>query len=160
MRPVYPATPLEVKAPEGRDIPEEGRESLRLSGKLVGTQSDGAGLGWARSRAGPAPSAPSPHTLAVLYNVGCGEARSMVSGWVLPRPTPTGVSGHKARELPMSRDPGRPPRGHRHREPSPTPPPKTPTLQLQPVRNQPGSEALLPHPTRGLRKSPSTSCPF
>lgn len=114
--------PTPGQSPRGPGYTEEGRESPRLSGKLVGTQSDGAGLGWAGSRAGPAPSPPSPCPLAVLCSVGCGGARSVVSGWALPRPPHTGVSGHTARELPMSRDPGRAPRGHRHREPYPTPP--------------------------------------
>lgn len=47
VRPVYPDTPLQVKAPEGQDTPEEERGSPRLRGELVGTQADGAGLGWA-----------------------------------------------------------------------------------------------------------------
>lgn len=63
VRPVYPDTPLQDKALEGQDTPKEERESPRLRGKLVGTQSDGAALGQAGARAGPAPSpprAPSP----------------------------------------------------------------------------------------------------
>ena len=60
VRLVYPATPLQAKAPEGPDTLEEGRESPRLSGKLVGTQGDGAGwagqgLGLGQPQVPPAP---------------------------------------------------------------------------------------------------------
>ena len=74
------------------------------------------GLHWARQGLGRGQPQvpPGPHLLAVFCSVDRGGARSMVSGWVLPRPAPTGVSGPTARELPMSRDPGRPARGHRH----------------------------------------------
>lgn len=159
VRPMYPATPLQVKAPEGPDTPEEGRESPRLSGKLVGTQSDGAELGWAGFRAGPAPSPPSPvHLLCFIVWAVVGLA-AWFQGGRCPDPP---LQEYQAIQLGSYPCPGTQagPPGVIGTESPPPHPPQTPTLQLQPVRNQPGSEALLPPPTRGLGKSPSTSCHF
>ena len=144
VRPVYPDTPLQVKAPEGQDTLEEERGSPRLRGELVGTQTDGAGLGWASPKGPQGPisllcfAVWTVVGLAAWFRDGCcsdpplQEYQAIQQGSYPCPGTQAGPPGVIGTESPSPHCP---------------PPPQTPTLQLQPMRSQPGSEALLLPPT-------------
>lgn len=140
MRPVYPDTPLQVKAPDGQDTLEEERESPSLRGKLVGTQSDGAGLGWAGARAEPAPSPPRAPTPCCALSVDCAGLTAWFWDGCCPDPPLQEYQATQQGSYPCPGTQAGPPGVIGTESPSPCPP----TLQLQPMRSQPRSEALVP----------------
>lgn len=156
VRPVYPDTPLQVKAPEGQDTLEEERGSPRLRGELVGTQTDGAGLGWASPKG---PQGPISLLCFAVWTV-VGLAAWFRDGCCSDQP----LQEYQAIQQGSYPCPGTqagPPGVIGTESPSPHCPPPADPHSTAPTNEEPAWVRGPSSPSnRGLRKSPSTSCHF